>query len=734
MIVLICTALLAMLTGSFLLISRSNSSLAARGDDTMRATQNCLSGLDYVRTRVQTDRTWGESPLGTRTRRVNEPGLLIVEEAGTSVANNQVDGSLPGRNEGFQARLVNNLLHGTPVNAPAYSRRSLDIPPKMALVVVDGYCDNAHRHLEVLLRNDFFASSPLTSGADLALTLANGDNNAKLAFTTPLQEQNSVKSRGKTYVPVANRMNFGANPNSGSITGKDDVMVDSSLNIDNATGLLTGAPSGGISMRSSPAQKTAAENASNSTILPSRDQRAPQLDSDSLKQPTGTAKSLPAGKYVFTGPGKVNYFSNPAADPNVDPPTHSYTGGKIYDNGATSGSTSDEAVSIVDFHFIPLGKVESPGSLTIESNRNYLTPQLSMGYAADGSVTRQEDSLSSLKVQGDLTVRGNLAGNGSLIAKGSGIIELQGKTQLAQSPDAGVAIYAEKSVRMRPPSPSLNARSDIFDKNDFDLFRRSIKQNHLTAGPPIGDPQSLSEWVGANKIDQRTKVGNDDQLFANGLGTSSVIRDQGVLYNEYVSDILPNLPGYAAHTTPLGRPLTADEQAKVDAFLSQCENGGGVESANQCVTIGRHVRIKEFLRSCDRQVGGDTNWLTVWPNGAYNTEVQNIVMNLTESLFEEAEKNGQSALYQVVGSIYTGWGDKDLPDVSLRGIVYAGGNFYASTSRSFKLWGAIASHDGPAILEGLHLGDFHFDQDTLEKLLDLNKIPLIPVNWAMETQ
>ena len=743
LIVLICTTLLAMLTASFMMVSRANASLYQRSDRTLRAAQCCYSGLDYVRSRLQHDRDWGNAPLGTRRTTVNQPNLMTVQEEGLSLAANTIEGQFVGEDARFQVRFANNLRGSASQTALGFSRRALDLPPKSALVVVEGYSGSTRRHLEALLCNDFFASSPLAAGSDLALTTRPTDSQAHLFFTNPVQEQNSVKSRAKTYMPAADRLTFGTNPNSGAITGKDDVVLDARLNINNASGLLTSVSASGISMDASPAQKTAAETQSKATILPSRDQRAPMLDGDALKKGPGGAKTLPAGKYVFTGPGQISYFSNLSADPNVDTPSRTYTGA-IYDGGASSGAPGTEAVIVNEFHFVPRGEVESPGSVVLESNRDWLTPQLSLGYSAEAGMTRGEDPLSSWKVTGDMTIKGNVAGNGSLIANGSGVIEIQGKTQLAQSPDSGVAIYADQSVRMRPPSPSLLARSDIFDKNDFNFIRQALASNRSSTsggalGLQISSPQDLTEWrtpVAPQTLlyRQQVKVGTDDQLYASGLGSSPVIRDQGILYTDYVRDILPNLTGYGSNTTPLGRPLTALEQSRLASFLDQCSKEGGTSvHPNAALTIGRHVRIKEFLRSCDRQVGGDSNWLTVWPSGQYNNKVQSIVMNLSESMFEEAEKSGRTDLFRVADDIYNQWGDKDLPDVDLRGIVYSGGNFFSSTSRSFRLWGAIATHSGSVIMDELHIGQFHFDGDTMEKLLDLNKVPLIPVNWAIDS-
>jgi hypothetical protein len=273
MIVLMVTTLMAMLTGSFLMISRSNSSLSKRSDKTLRATQCCFSALDYVRSRLQHQRSWATAALGARQTTVSQ-SFMRVEEEGSSLANNLVEGQFPGSDERFQVRLVNNLGNATPLAAPTFSRRDLDVPGKSALVVIEGYAGFSRRHLEVLLRNDFFASSPLAAGTDLGLTTRSGDSQAHIDFTHPLPEQNSVKSRGKTYMPQADQMNFGSNPNSGAIAGKDDVVLNSLLNIDPSTGLLNSA-TGGDSMDSA----TAAQK--------KRRRKRQQFDDSSLARSAG---------------------------------------------------------------------------------------------------------------------------------------------------------------------------------------------------------------------------------------------------------------------------------------------------------------------------------------------------------------------------------------------------------------------------------------------------------------
>ncbi|MFN8607538.1 MAG: hypothetical protein U0931_08400 [Vulcanimicrobiota bacterium] len=340
-------------------------------------------------------------------------------------------------------------------------------------------------------------------------------------------------------------------------------------------------------------------------------------------------------------------------------------------------------------------------------------------------------------------IAGNLAGNGELIAKGAnGSIEVQGKTQMAQSPDAGLAVYADQGVKVTPPGSGLVSRSDIFDKNDFDFFTRSMRGDRYSASgsPDIGYPQHADEWnspYGATDVvaRQKLKVGKDEGQLSGGIGQSPVIRDLGLPMGEYERDILPRLPGWAAGETPAGRPLRPEEIQAVNNFLQYCRDEPVTVPG---ITIGRHVRIKEFLRSCDmHSSGGDTSWLQISDtssNNPSNARVGTIVRNLAESLFEEGEHHNPpiTVLGRVAANIYENWGDTEMADVNFRGLIYSGQNFYAAPSRSFNLRGTIASHDGATVLEGLHIGQFYFDQQQLYRLLDLTKIPLTPISWAIE--
>ena len=137
-IILICTSLLSMMMIAFVRVSQANYSLARRSDSSLRATQYCLSGLDYARNRLQHTRDWGHSPLGTRRLIVAEEFLRVSEE-GASIEGNQVIGRLDGQDrERFEVHWLNNLSQKTSAPYPEFSRRRLDVPPKTALVVVDG--------------------------------------------------------------------------------------------------------------------------------------------------------------------------------------------------------------------------------------------------------------------------------------------------------------------------------------------------------------------------------------------------------------------------------------------------------------------------------------------------------------------------------------------------------------------------------------------------------------------
>lgn len=735
-IVLMVCALLSMMLIAFVRVSHSNASLSRRSDASLRATQQCLTGLDYVRNRMQHRRDWGLAPLGSRQRVVFEP-FLQVYESGASPPQNLVEGETePGQH--FEARWVNNLDNPVEQDEPVFSRRRMKVPPRTALVVVEGFDGATHRHLEALVRTQFFSTTPLTSGSDLVMTTASTAANHHLSFTNPTQENNAVRSRRTTLMPGADQLTFGTRAKSGLVAGKADVVLGADVTIDRMTGQLQDFRNGQSMASASAAVRSNVENQSKAVMQPGRDQQAPVLDSSQLRKSGPAGGRLPAGRYAFTGAGEVAYYRSSTSST----PDKIYRGA-IYENGASSGPPGSELVVLDHFKFMPQGRLETDGDVSLSSERRWLVPQLSLGYGADGSLARTVNSSSGWQVNGSITVEGNLAGNGELLAKGSnGSIQVQGKTQMAKSPDAGLAVYADQGIRVTPPGAGLVSRSDVFDKNDFDFFTRAMSDDlySFSGNAAIGYPQHAQEWdqpLGALTVVQRQnlKVGKDEGVLAGGIGQSPVIRDLGVPIRDYERDILPQIPGWAAGQTPGGRPLRPEEIAAVNEFIRRCREEPVTRPG---VTIGRHVRIKEFLRSCDMQSsGGDPTWFNISDtssNNPTNAKVGTIVRNLAESLFEEGEQHNPpiTVLGKVCQNIYDNWGDTEIPDVSFRGLIYSGKNFYAAPSRSFKLRGTIASHDGASVLEGLHVGEFYFDQQQLYRLLDLTKIPLTPISWAIE--
>lgn len=727
-IVMICSVLMAMMMTAFVRTQHANFSLSRRSDAGLRATQACLSGLDYARTRMQHTRDWGTSALGGQTTVVNEVELKI-SEGGSAPAHNLVRGQ--GEDGAFEVRWVNNLEGHLSQPAPAFSRRDLAVPASSALIVVEGTSSGLRRHLEALVRNDLFTSVPFTSGSNMGMSTSS-EPGAEVNFTNLNPDLNSVKSRGVTSMPAAQFLHFGTHPGAGMLAGKEDVMLGADLHLNGSGQMIS---TNGTSMAAaSNAARSAAENQIKASIQPARDQRAPTLSSSQLRKPEGGDHQLPAGQYVFTGPGRVAYYSSLSANPASDPPDKTYTGA-IFNNGAQSGGSGEEAVVLSDFQFVPRGRVATDGNVALGSNKNWLVPQVSLGYDSDGAMT---NGMSSWQVTGDLKIQGNVSGNGALVTKGTGSLDIQGRTQLSQSPDAGVALYSDNSITLQPVSPNTAARSDIFDRNDFHFMSMALANDQNYNGPIIHQPFSRDEWFNDSVAMQKDKVGTDDALHHGGLGTGSpVIRDRGIPINQYVDQILPNLGGYKDGKTPTGsRDLTQTEKDMVQQFITNCTTHEP-HIANKGVTLGRHVRLKEYLSSCELQPGGNTDWL-LFDDGAgsgvgrKSDEVQKILRNLTQSMFEEGQRTGQNNLGQIVSRIYDEWGDKDLADVGLRGLAYADKRFLSSTTRSFKLQGGVGTHQDYIYLQNLHKGDFHFQADSLERLLEMTRIPLIPINWAIE--
>lgn len=707
------TTLLAMLCGALLTLNRSSLSLLANSTERERAYQACVSALDYVRGRLSSDLTFATGPLGPSTVRLNIPGKLQVTESGTGPSDNLIQGQESVNGYGFQAQILNNMANPASVPAPSFSRRQAVVPPRSCLVVITSTSGNATRRLEAVLQRSHFVTASLNSSQDLAVTL-NGASGSCLTFSADNPAMNAVRSNGDVLLPSGSQMSFGTAANSGKVTASSDVNIGGTAVVD-AQGVLANI-AGGTWLSGDAATKTSTEIDSNSTISLNQATSIQPLSASQLKAPAGATHPLPGGLYAFTGPDTVSYFSNPAADPNVDTPTQVFSG-VVYDGGNPSGAPGQEAVYLKDQRFIPVGKVEAGGTLRLDSTTG-VQPQLALGYDSQGFLDPLAPAVSSIEVQGDLTVAGEVSGFGSVITRapvaGQGVLTIQGRSQLSAAPDQGTALYAEGPIKLQPVDPQAMNSSDAFSPADFVALSK--------ANPAWSSYSDLSNWDSLSTSQQLAAVGINDVSIG-----GPAVRDS--LIPNYQTTVANEIPGWPS-TTPGGQPMPPQAIAYVNQLLSGPSPSAFPFNGDTGVSIGRHIRLREFLKTVDAGTP-DLSWLALNDNDK-NIAAQSSLRNLYARFAADAAEHGASSLTSYLNSPTNPYASKDYRDIDLKGLVYTMAHFYAVGSRNFNIDGAVAAAQGSLTIANIEKGSFHFNSEYLQTLLSDQDVKLKSVVWVLD--
>lgn len=696
---LVVAALMAMLVVAMVVLNRDGLTLLKNERDREAAYQGCVSGLDYVRQRLRDDSTWASSALSGPTVVVSAPGLLEITESGATLNDNLVEGVL-STDTTFEVRVLNNLAAMAPAAAPAWSRTGLDVPAHSVLVSIVGRTNRSERRLETILTRRSFAAGQLTANGDLGVSLAAG----QLQFSADDPTRNGLRSKGLAVIPDSNDLTFGPNPGDGTVSGATEVNEGGTVQVD-GQGNMTGV-TGGTDLGTDPVALSAAEANSNASIQPGRDTPAPSLGSSDVKKSGGVTSTLPAGQYYFTGPNTVAYFSSVTDDPLTASPVTVFSD-VIYDGGSTTGT--QVAARVRDYRLEVAGDVTVSGDLKLAGA---VPPVVALGFESNGSFDTTSTSLSSLSVQGDVTVEGDVTGRGSLIVEagsGNGDLALAGKSNLSALPDEGVMVYAEGKITVNPVMAGFEARPDAFTQLDFELLPGVVGH------PNVEDWSIMNDWLTMDPAAQLQAVGYGDN-FDEGI---SLNRDnlRDIAIPNFVSAVLPSLPGWSGGLTPGGNPLPAEALTFVSSFGAS-------------MSLGRYVRLREFLKTVD-QGSPDLGWLTMdafgSPSNQYDVAVGQRVVEMYTRFATEAQDQGMTLEAFFTTADYTGTRD----DVWLRGLVF-GDSLYAPLGNTLNMVGALATGGGSLVLSNLAGGDLRYDSSLLDLLLEDTAFTYEKVVWVLD--
>jgi hypothetical protein len=693
MMVLLVTVLLMLLSSALLTLNRDSLGSLRGTADRQKAQHACVSAVDYVRARLGADLAYGTIGFGAETVRLNLPGQLEIREAGTGAGSNVIRGVDFKLGSRFTCRILNRMSSTTATAAPSWARRRAAIPPRSCLVVVDGLGGDTSRHLECLLQRRYFANAPLVAEQDLAVFRNASSAASVLRFTSDNPRYNGLRSNAR--ILLSPDANFGSTPHAGRVTSLQDVSYGGYATVDSGTGQIT-ALLGGHSLASDPARRSTAENATNSTIITGQGQTMSGLSASELKTPPGSAKPLPGGRYVFRNGRTVEYFASPSATV----PSAVFTD-VIPENAASVGAP---AVYLKDHRFIPAGKVQVSGAMTLASSDN-AAPQLAVGYQSNGHLDPNNLVNSSFEVNGSLSVSGDIAGFGAVITRkngaDNGALTLHGKSQLSAAPDLGTALYAEGPIKMLPVLPKATQAPDAFTALDFDVLRTTRTRVSRS---------TLNSW---STLDPDTRA----------LAVRDSLRAE---LDNYTYPSLAPFPGWISDETPSGLPLpNAAKEFVRDCMTSHDEDGNVVPKP---MTVEDHYRVQQFLKSVDAG-SPDSSWLS---HAQRDADVGAAV----DSLFRTFDKEGRRQANPVNLGGYLDQpnplASKDYRDIELKGVVYTGANFWANGNRAFRVEGAIAASSGSLAITGVEYAQLHFNSTLMENLLSERNVKLQTVGWWLE--
>ncbi|MBN9416943.1 MAG: hypothetical protein J0I12_15970 [Candidatus Eremiobacteraeota bacterium] len=696
--------LMALLCGALLNINRSSLNLMATSRERQNGYQVCLTGLDYVRGRLASDATYGTVAFAPATTMLL-PGKLEIREKP-----DRIEGDDLTAESHFEARVVNNLAGNSAMESVEASWRRLNLPSHSCLVVLQGRCGQARRRLEVVLQRGQSFRGPLNANGSLALRLnPSAPDLDKVRFHSNEPLLNAVRANGDLLLPLGSQMEFGATEASGRINGRDDVNVGGQPIMD-SQGRMTGV-TGGSWLKDNATLKETTENESKSLVGIGQSQTVPKLSAGDVKRGSGGTHSLPGGLYAFSDANTVSFFSDPHADPDTATPTRVFHG-VIYNGASDSGTPDQEAVYLKDGRFIPSGRVEASADMVVGSTSG-VPPQMALGYSREGTLDEAAPGASSLEVKGNLTVAGDVAGNGSLLTTGHGDLTINGRSELSAAPDQATTLFAEGAIKLEPVPASANSAPDAFLPIDFRVLRQvDVDYEPFT---------HLHEWGLTTPSKRREYVGSSDSSL------SSSIRDSSL--PNYTSTIASQIPGWPS-TTPGGHPLPSAASNYISDLLSSTHTSSPPYNDTTGMSIGRHLRLREYIKSVDAG-HPDANWLNLHEK---NDEVTDRLVNLYTMLDRDAKHHGFTDMKDWWNSpqAFALYGGQNWRDIKLRGLVYAGDFFHAVGNHRFTVEGAIAAATGSLTIRNISAADFTFNSDQLKSLIPDNSGRFRSVLWLLD--
>lgn len=743
--VLLTAAVLAMLSTAMVSLNRNGFLALGQYQDRSRTVQACYAGLDYARGRVLQNGSWGLTAFDDASDRGLAVAQTVVVESGSSPDSNLVDGELPQDGSSFQLRIVNNLANRYALPAPEWSRCGVAIPPRTAFVAVDGVCEGNQRHMEVLLARKVGVGVGIYAGKDLAISLAGNSPNKVLSFSSTLPRGNHVNVNNNVLLPATSNIDFGTTSARGRLQSGQDTLIDADFAFD-SNGDASAPNSGQSLMADANLAKQAAQDLK-ATVYTGAPPVPPKFQPDQLKQ-AGSPDLLPPGTYKFVNHETVEYTPE---------------GGGSAQQFVGSVPLGAARIRLGEYRFMPEGNIQVNGNLTLQgqqtkmelvNNRMEATEtsdmpvSLAVGYGVkglplsfDGSGT-DTTTKERFTVAGNLTIKGDMVGSGQLFvqknANGGGSLRVEGNSFLSATRTDGMAVVAEDSVHFEDVNEMAALQPFAMKPKEFDLYAQALQPGSGSSAFSPGQNSIINNWQGQSSSNITSVVGTDDSP-----GTTLRGRPLGN-YDPILQDMAPGFVTQAGSslvatlvTVPQGSAenlshATMTAKDLIQAYVQEVTlNGGGM-------TLGRHTRVREFIKSVDRGAPNPA-LLSVWNPAApvlglsstglndltynsYSDSILTMVANQVSAYNQDARLDGQRLMQFMNGSNTYSNGQRF--DFIFGGILYAKKNVYAHLANKFHLLGSMMSAEGTVGFDHLSGGRVVYDPNSFEDQFDLSKVGL----------
>ncbi len=732
--VLLVAVVMLGLAGAFFVSHRSDLALMTSSTYREQTKNACFSVSEFIQYKLENDRTFGKSAFSPENRLPkpekfplgSESPDLVVEYHGNGAdpERNVVVGHLPGSDVAFEARILNNL------DGDSGLKLSDDklTPPRTARVWITSRRGNITQDVEFILKRSPFTNASITSGHDIDVQLTDADDgNWWLGARQP--SGNAVRASGEIRGPEVwsstgravlfeppPGMGDKAKPPYGVIQGDtvkmqvdgrptkivagDQITADSERNI---RGVLS--PGGG-------------------TV------KVPELRNDDLRGPT-TKFAMPTSTLIFSTregtSGPVQVLKNASGmelatyDPlGVDKSLPDRREFQWTDAEGQAYATFDLESRVMTVEPDVELKTNSKFSLRAETRDGTLDkakqPTLFLGTNLSGSAIDAPQ----------IDVEGSVGGQGALKST-NGDLKIAAKSSLSTTPDYGLALSSSADIVLT--KPGNNAKDGL--AVDWVAFGTSYKKG--------GGNQGINQW---HALSDGEKLVAANSFKGRKIAASGNQAEFDVIWEGLTRDF-PADDFAVKKKTEWFKPGVAETTGPDPDWVPSVDLPEVIEAptvvltpgipAGPGVTLSNYVRLREYLRTV-KSGSPDPTWLESADESVQAQRASDVNRMVSNQLSAYQSAAGQKST-EVNGQVILRWnslGDyfekktnpflaNYAPDMTFRGLVYAGKDFKFDTQRKgIYIEGALVAQGDVSITNATG-ANFVYNSELLENLFATNE-------------